>query len=130
METQTPTFFLKNCFIKEVYSTILEEDNKDDTEVKVFFQESSEDYDKDKSISNRALVDLIIANVQIKMEVISEVEVSDNSLAYDDFVKQYIKDLIHPGLDKASVLISEILEKMTNFPRAIDLLNGFTEEDS
>lgn len=129
METNSPTFFLRNCFINSVEASYLEDQAEDNTEVQIFFKEDSKDYYEERLITNRIEVNMVSDNIQVKIESIAEIEVEDNSMEYEKFVKQNFEQLIQPGLGKASMIITDILEKMTNFPQIIDLYSGLTNSD-
>lgn len=129
-KSSMPSLDLDRCFIKEVNAVILEEPADDNTQVQLFFQEDSDTYKKEGLVFNRILVDLIIDNVQIKLEARSGVLTNDNSMEYEKFINSYVEQLVQPVLSKASILITEILERMTEFPRAVDLYSGFIFDET
>lgn len=93
--------------------------------IEISFNEDEEEYKNHGIIRIRHSLSGYIYNVKVSMVLFSEIKIADNSLLLKEIIERDIKELVKPGLNKASVVASPLLEDFSHFPTIVDFYEMF-----
>lgn len=127
-------FNLKGIQVNDIVFRHLEDEelNKIDatfsSEIAISYSDTAEDYESESIVPVRVDLKGTIRNFHFEMSVFSEVEISDNSIPYTQFIEEERNDLIQPSLDKASLVLGYLYEASTGFPFAVDIHTMYSND--
>lgn len=123
-------FTLNNTHLESINLSFVNEEKLSTMEdiemnIEISFNDNEEDYKNHGIIRIRHNLYGYVNRVNISLILFSEIKIEDNSMAFKEVIEHDMKELVKPGLNKASVVTSQLSEDFSHFPTIVDFYEMF-----